>query len=208
MTGMCVAIADLHSPKQIFSPNVFEKFTSLSTQTIQKIKNVAIGVLAVIIELPILTFVYHKVIDLMKSLACDVSKPQDIVAVFNFTNKIKYTFIAMAFKAALIGFIVIGGPIIEERLFRDKLHNIMRNWVHNPDSLKGKIIRVGGNGLIFGACHLSPFQGWANIPIFLVTFLLGCLFTALRESTGDLTACTTAHILHNGVTMIAFLCGG
>lgn len=205
---MSMAIANIHSPLQFSCLNAWKKCSSMSAEAVQRIKNVALGVLTVMIEMPLLYIVETKVVDLMKSLALDLSKPQDILAIYNFTEKIKYKFISLVFKAALLGFIVFLGPILEESLFRDKLHNIMRNWFNNPDSITGKILRVGGNGLIFGACHLSPFQGWLNVPIFLVTFLLGCIFAGLREATGDLTACTTAHILHNGVSMFLFMCGG
>ncbi len=61
------------------------------------------------------------------------------------------------------------------------------------------MLRVAVNGFLFGACHLSPFQGWTNIPVFIVTGVMGVVFTILREFTGDTLACSTAHILNNAL---------
>lgn len=66
-----------------------------------------------------------------------------------------------------------------------------------------KFITILKTSIIFGAMHLSPFQGLANIPIFIVISVIGFCFGLLAELTGDLWAPTTAHMLNNTLSTIA-----
>jgi membrane protease YdiL (CAAX protease family) len=178
----------------------------LSAEKLDTIKKVALGALVTAIELPALGAIYQGIIDLMSKLdlSC-IATDQDAFQLWSSFDHLPYQFIGQAFKAALLGYIVIGAPLIEEWLFRENLQTFMKEWVSDPETTYNTMIRVFGNGFIFGAAHLSPFQGWANIPIFFITFLMGCIYASLREATGDLTASTTAHMLHNGAAMCQFL---
>ena len=111
----------------------------------------------------------------------DLSSSQEIIQVWNATSNVPYAFLSIAFKTALLGYIVILGPMLEEYLFRDRLYEFMKNLTGEPNSVLSIVFRVVGNGFIFGLVHLSPFQGWTNVPIFVVTFAMGCIFAALRE---------------------------
>jgi len=182
------------------------KETVLSAKNLDTIKKVALGAIVTVVELPVIGFAYQSLIDLMSKLDLQaVASDQDVFQVWSAFDYLPYRFVSQAFKAALLGYIVIGAPLIEESLFRDKLQTLMKNWVSDPETTYNTVMRVFGNGFIFGAAHLSPFQGWANVPIFFATFLMGCVYAALRETTGDITASTTAHMLHNGTAMLQFL---
>jgi membrane protease YdiL (CAAX protease family) len=64
-------------------------------------------------------------------------------------------------------------------------------------------VRILLNGILFGMLHTSYRQGWKmNVSAFAGTTFLGCIYAALREKTGDTTASTTAHILHNSFVMM------
>jgi membrane protease YdiL (CAAX protease family) len=140
----------------------------------------------------------HFVVDLMVRWGFDLSPAQDIMAIWTaaacFPSPLNIVLLT-----ALVAFIVIIGPIIEEFVFRHLLHGCLEGITDNP------VLRVLANGVIFGAAHLSSAQGWKNVPIFLVTGLLGIVNSALREATGDIVSSSTAHILHNGTVMGFFL---
>jgi len=182
------------------------KTSALSVETLNTIKKIALGAIVTVIELPVIGFAYQTLIDLMSRLNLTaVATDQDVFQIWNAFDYLPYRFISQAFKAALLGYVVIGAPLIEEAIFRDKLQSSMKDWVSDPETTYNTVMRVFGNGFFFGAAHLSPFQGWANVPIFFATFLMGCVYSALREATGDITASTTAHMLHNGTAMLQFL---
>ncbi|NGX38047.1 MAG: hypothetical protein K1000chlam2_01216 [Chlamydiae bacterium] len=56
--------------------------------------------------------------------------------------------------------------------------------------------------LVFGLMHLSPFQGWANILVFVGTTFMGLFAGILTEYTGDLWGSTTIHMLNNTLATI------
>lgn len=173
----------------------------LSVETIQTIKDIALGVFAFIVELPLLDLAERKICEWMRHLNLDISKPQDIILIWNAGNNLPHQFLILAYKTAWLSYIVIFGPILEEQVFRNWLQTTQKEWSHDPTTLKSRISRVVTNALIFGAAHLSTFQGWTNVPIFVVTSLLGGVFATLREITGNIKASSTAHILHNGTVM-------
>lgn len=109
------------------------------------------------------------------------------------------------FKIALIAYAVFGGPAIEEALFRKHFYRLLET-----DSLPkaGQIAALFTNALFFAAAHLSPYQGWSNLPIFAFTFTIGLAFTLLRFQTGDTYACTIAHSTANALALRAFLMSG
>lgn len=110
---------------------------------------------------------------------------------------------------------VILAPIAEELLFRGNINDLFLLSSHdakNPSnsdlSIKelhkkkafsawDKAVTILKTSLIFAAVHMSPFQSWTNIPIFLATFLVGLSAGILREVTGDLWAPAIFHGINN-----------
>lgn len=76
-------------------------------------------------------------------------------------------------------------------------NNAFKTW----DKLK-TILKVS---LIFGLMHLSPFQGWANVMVFIGTTLCGIILGGVAEYTGDLWAPTTMHIINNTIATLQML---
>jgi membrane protease YdiL (CAAX protease family) len=72
----------------------------------------------------------------------------------------------------------------------------------NP-SLFQKFTIAFKTNAIFGVMHLSPFQGWFNLPIFISSFSIGMAFSLLKEMTGDLWASSSLHIMNNTVATVA-----
>jgi membrane protease YdiL (CAAX protease family) len=73
----------------------------------------------------------------------------------------------------------------------------------HPSSLsQDKIKTILKVSLIFGLCHLSPVMGWTNIPIMLVATLMGAVMSILKETTGDLWASTTLHMVNNTLSVL------
>lgn len=197
------------SPRPIShqTQKVASQYWPFSDQTTDKIKKVAIGVIAALILLPLSSLLEHKIIDLMKAFNIHLTAPQEVIQLWNYIGGFSSKFLSLTIKTALLGYIVIFGPIIEEYLFRDKFHSWLEDKTEKSKTILNKAFRVGANGLIFGACHLSPTQGWTNIPIFLVISCVGFALAALREATGDTIAPKAAHIVNNGVAMTQFLLG-
>ncbi len=161
---------------------------------VDTVKSIALGILATLAISPIINYLTEKSFELMQQWGFDFSSAQEAV-------QILLALEPGVLKVAFIGYVIFLGPLIEEYLFRGLLYPLMQEWIGDPDSYLSKALCVLGNGLLFGAMHLSPFQGWTNLPVFLATFLLGCLFAALREYTGNITASTTSHILHNAAAI-------
>ncbi len=161
------------------------------------ISKVAFGALVWIAEVPVIEFLENRIVDLMKTFGMERTADQEIIAIWK-------GFDAILLKIALLVYIVILGPILEEYVFRNLLQGATR-WVQGSDDLMARVIRVLANGVCFGACHLSPAQGYTNIPIFAATFIMGCIFATMREVSGDIVASSTTHILHNGTAMAQFL---
>lgn len=165
------------------------------------IKDVGIGIGAFLIEYPTSQFIHRSVTSIMKSMGIQFSQSQDIMRILKSFNCVGLSLFGGAIKVALVAYIAIIGPIVEEVLFRETLYNYQKSVQREPNSTESKIIRVVSNGVIFGACHLSPFQGWLNVPIFLITGIMGILLALLRELTGNIVASSTTHILHNSTSM-------
>ncbi|MCK4933956.1 MAG: CPBP family intramembrane metalloprotease [Simkaniaceae bacterium] len=106
----------------------------------------------------------------------------------------------------IIAEICLIGPIIEEIIFRSGIDNGFQFsqylMGYDPDSTTQKTIRFATASLIFGALHLTPEQGYLNIPIFIFTTLAGVVYHYLKEETGDIIAPSAAHITNNTLVMI------
>lgn len=173
----------------------------------ENVKKVALGTLTFAVSFPIIDWAERSLINFMEYCNFDLSEPQEIMQLWNAINELPYKILCVLAKTLLLAYITIIGPIVEEFIFRESLHTGLKECFNDPDSLVNKVLRILFNGVLFGACHLSPYQGWMNLPIFLLTALLGCIFAMLRECTGDITASSIAHILHNSTVMTLFLWG-
>jgi len=89
-------------------------------------------------------------------------------------------------------------PVGEEIIFRGWLTDLLKES-EDPSSWNRFVTAVKTNA-IFGALHVSPFQGWFNIPIFAATFIMGMCFSLLKELTGSLWAPMTCHMAGNMIS--------
>lgn len=169
-----------------------------------RVSRIALGALVWAAEFPVLDFLENRVSDLMKSFGMERTADQEVVAIFKYFDGSTSWPLVVLYKTALAVYIVVIGPIFEEYLFRHLLQNYT-HWLQGSDALSARVLRVLGNGVVFGAAHLSPFQGYTNIPVFLFTFILGCIMAAQREITGDIVSSSTTHMLHNGTAMLQLL---
>lgn len=165
----------------------------------------ALGVAVGFVVQPYATLLGDKIFRVMTGLKFDMSADQDIISIWKDLDQLPLSIVGGAMKTALAGYIVFIGPLIEEILFRLGLQTFFKSLVQNPDSVVNSIARIFGNGFVFGIAHLSPMQGWVNVPIFCITFVLGCLFTLLTELTGDIISSSAAHMTYNGIVMSHFL---
>ena len=127
---------------------------------------------------------------------------QDALKLFEWIADVPNIVVRIAFKVCFLTYAVFIGPWLEEYLFREVVHNFLGGEL---GSTVEKVMRIVLNGIIFGLAHLSPFQGMANIPIFVVTASLGMVFAALRMWREDRVACTTAHMTYNGLALLPLL---
>lgn len=131
--------------------------------------------------------------------------PQQSHTFFQFyetLSQIGQGFLRGMLKCIAIVYVILIVPIVEEWFFRDLLYSFQENGHRSNDSLGVRVCRVITNGVVFGAFHISVFQGWANIPIMTVTTVAGVVFAALREMTGNARASTVAHSLNNSFFML------
>lgn len=166
-----------------------------------RIKEVALGVLAGILFIPIGLFAENFTTLLLKNCGIVLSESQEIIQIFEFIDDSCPKILEPLIKACLTSYVTLFGPIIEECVFREHLYEEMQT---KDNSLFIKVQRVFLNGIIFGLCHLSPLQGWTNVPIFVVTSLMGILLATLREVTGNIVAPSVAHITNNSLAMLEY----
>ncbi len=165
----------------------------------------ALGVAVGFAIQPYASLLGEKIIQVMTDLKFDMSDDQDIISIWKDLDQFPISIISGVLKTALAGYIVFLGPLMEELMFRLGLQEFFKSLVENPDSILNSIARTFGNGFLFGLAHLSPMQGWVNVPIFCITFALGCIFTLLTELTGDIVSSSAAHMTYNGIVMSHFL---
>lgn len=175
------------------------------TEAVTAIAKAALGVAVAWILAPYLTLVGNQIVVIMSGWKYDMSFDQEVFSIWKSLSDLPTVLAQYAAKTALLSFVVLFGPIHEEFLFRQWLQSWMRTLVANPDSLMNKGLRVVGNGVIFGAAHVSPTQGWVNVPIFCITGMVGVALSIMKEATGDITAATAAHVTYNGIAMYSFL---
>lgn len=170
-----------------------------SDERSQKIKSIAIGVLVGLASFLVVTGVIYA----LQKHVPGFRISQDAVKIFNLFKNI-HPVLHIFWRVVWRGFIVLGAPIVEEFLFRGMLlEGIKKCQGERAASIIHKIIRIALVSLIFGVCHLSPFQNTlSNLVIFGMTTVLGVALTLLKEYRKDLLAPVTAHMIYNlGATL-------
>jgi membrane protease YdiL (CAAX protease family) len=123
---------------------------------------------------------------------------QEGISLLGSINSISNLVVQVALKVFVFAYAIFIGPWFEEFLFRGVLHDVLGGAA---GSTALKVGRVVANGLIFGACHCIPWIGTPNISAFVVTSVMGMMFEGLRMWRGNRVACTTAHMVHNGIAV-------
>ncbi len=172
---------------------------------ITNVAKAALGVAVGFAIQPFVSLLGDKIFQVMTGFKLDMSADQDIISIWKDLDQFPLSILRVTLKTALAGYIVFLGPLLEELMFRLGLQELFKSLVENPDSILNGIARTFGNGFVFGLAHLSPMQGWVNVPIFCITFALGCVFTLLTELTGDIVSSSAAHMTYNGIVMSHFL---
>lgn len=112
------------------------------------------------------------------------------------------TFVA---SSGIIGIIAIIfacaiAPIGEEVCFRGIINDAFNSTASDKSKeffYWNKTKTLLKTSLIFGLVHVTPFQGLKNINVFFYTASMGVLLGALANTTGDLWAPTTLHMMNN-----------
>lgn len=139
---------------------------------------------------------------LMKKWGLSHTQPQTFFQFYETLSQIGQGLLRSILKCLAVIYVILIVPIVEEWFFRDLLYSFQESGHRQQDSLGLCIYRVISNGILFGAFHVSVFQGWANIPIVTVTTVAGIVFATLREMTGNARASTVAHSLNNSFFML------
>ncbi len=178
---------------------------------IDQSKEVAIGVVAAMAMRPICTYVATLAEEGLKASGKVFEYPaDDVIRLFEDLTSLQgnalMTALRITGQLALTTLLVVIEPVVKEAIFRGWIHDrtkSLQEWVWGPraDSTIQKIVRVVISGVIFGSYHLSPFQGWANIPIFVATGSAGIVLAALKEWRGNSTSNVTAHMIHNVIAL-------
>ncbi|GAB4190384.1 MAG: hypothetical protein Tsb0015_11570 [Simkaniaceae bacterium] len=168
-------------------------------------QKVVMGANAFILEFPLSILGSFSSIKILEAFDIECLENQNVKEVFDELISAEANWPATIIKIVFISYICLIGPIFEEYIFREEMQTNFKDFQKDSDSVHHKILRVAFNGCIFGACHLHPSQGWANVPIFVATSIGGIFYSALRERTEDITASSTAHILHNSAATLHWL---
>jgi len=175
------------------------------------LKNIAIGIVAVI---PVL-FLETLIVSALELLGLSLEGTQDVAVLLSSGGVMGVIWI-------IFGCIL--APISEELLFRGWLTDRQLAIDHadpidtsalKTDQSKIEVLRAKGafsssqliktalkTALMFALLHLNPFQGAFNLPIFLFTFTFSLFLSFLKETSGDLWAPTTVHLLNNVIATI------
>lgn len=175
------------------------------------VPKIATGVFATLAAYPAIHYCIEKVCDAMTYFNFDLTEKQEAIQILDWIFEVGSTFAKTALLASFIFYVVILGPLLEEALFRGGFNvwmkNKMEGWGYDVmNNSLHKALYWTICGTFFGAAHLSPTQGWTNLPIFIGTSLMGIFFSSLKdEASNDLTAPSVAHMLNNGISVTRLL---
>jgi membrane protease YdiL (CAAX protease family) len=160
----------------------------------EQIKSFAIGIIIGLVAFLAVSGIFY----LIQCYYPNFSISQDAIKIFTLFKDV-HPFLDITWKAVMIVYVVIIGPALEEILFRGILNEMFKNKKEEgEESTCKKVMRVALVSLVFGACHLSPFQDpLSNLVIFVVTGVLGFILGMLKEQQNNLIAPTAAHMVFN-----------
>jgi len=145
----------------------------------------------------------------MKTSECFLEKwglknaeTQSFFPLYESLSEISNKLLRGVLKALCVVYITLFIPIVEEWFFRSYLYQLQESANTQEESLWSKVYRVFSNALVFSAIHYSFVQGWANIPILVVTTVVGVVFATLREISKSWRASAVAHCLNNSFMMM------
>ncbi len=161
---------------------------SLDLLKTSKIKQLALGFILSSITIPMSEMTLKSTIKLLNTFKLEFEATQEIIKNFKFEP----------LRIFDVAFFI---PVLEELVFRKKLHSVMRSYQKNPDSDSSKIIRVFWSSLIFTILHCRPSQGWFNLAVFNTIFLTSLFWGLSREITGGVTSSSTVHIFSNSFSL-------
>lgn len=139
---------------------------------------------------------------LMKQWGLSFTESQTFFPFYETLSQMGQGLLRGVLKLLAVVYVILIVPIVEEWFFRDLLYSFQERGDPHKDAMGLRVYRVISNGVVFGAFHVSLFQGWANIPILTVTTVTGIIFATLREMTGNIRASTVAHSLNNSFFML------
>ena len=165
------------------------------------IREIAIGILIFCISIPFFLLLDSSLTRYLIKRGINIQDVQDVKIILEIPKRLPLPLRAPVLTY-LYSYVSFFGPIYEETFFREKIYSWIKEQQEGSNTTVAKITRITLNGIAFGACHLSPFQGWFNIPIFVLTTFMGIIFVSLREWRGSITACTSAHIANNMLALM------
>jgi membrane protease YdiL (CAAX protease family) len=177
-------------------------FSAYFDALIKRVSQIMIGIIALIVQIPLLKWCEKKISSLLNRYNVKPFFNEEAIRIFKFFDTIKIWKVSIIFKSVLMSYILVIGPILEEKLFMQKVFDWIKQKQSNPNSFFQKVLRIFLTSIVFSICKLSPWHGWNNIPIFIIGVLAGCILTSLREITGSIIPSTILHILHNCVSTI------
>lgn len=163
------------------------------TEGCEKVKNIAIGILVGLGAFMAMTALFY----VLEAHCSWFSVSQDAIKIFDIFKNV-HPLLDVAWRGLWRGFVVLAGPVLEEVLFRGVLNDKIEKCMGEEQTLAKKATRIALVAIIFGLCHLSPFQNTvSNLVILGATTALGVAFGILKETRKDLTAPIAAHIVFN-----------
>jgi membrane protease YdiL (CAAX protease family) len=170
-------------------------------------KEVGIAIVVFAIAAPILGIIFNTLIRVLFTNRGIVQGTQEIENLLEniCTSNKEFPIIQNVLKSYIVGYVSFFGPGYEEDFFRGSILTWIKDKQSNPDSTFSKVNRIALNGLAFGACHLSPFQGLYNVPVFVITALMGIVLGILKETRENIYACTALHVINNSLYCLKFL---
>lgn len=164
-------------------------------------RDLALGLAGSCISLPLGFGAMKGTLSLMNSWGIPLGEEQTHFHLLEILSKVKQPFLRVALKICAVAYVTLLIPLIEEWVFRGLLYQQQEKVIQGND-LSKRFIRILTNALIFGAFHISLFQGWTNLPLVVVSSVAGLVFASLRELTGSWRASAICHILNNTLVLL------
>lgn len=154
-----------------------------------KLTDFGFGVLTWFIAIPVATFFSESFDFILQHFRGAVPVEQLVVEQLKSLLAFPTIFLVTAF------FISVATPVLEELLFR----GFLQTWLKSHLGIKGAILLTS---LIFAFFHFSLSQGWGNLTIITILFILSCFMGYIYERQQSLLAPIGLHTAFNSVTIV------